>query len=93
MPNIFYKRLLLWASLTFFYDRICSVETKNVTLQFKILIVIVMAKPIAPTPVLKGQAAVDFVSELLQNKKASATEKARVKAGADRIQAMLTFSM
>ena len=52
-----------------------------------------MAKPIAPTPVLKGQAAVDFVSELLQNKKASTTEKARVEAGADRIQAMLTFTM
>lgn len=52
-----------------------------------------MAKPIAPTPVLKGQAAVDFVSELLQNKKATVEEAARVKAGADRIQAMLTFAI
>ena len=54
---------------------------------------IVMAKPIAPTPVLKGQAAVDFVEELSKNKKASEEETARVKAGADRIQAMLTFTM
>ena len=30
-----------------------------------------MAKPIAPTPVLKGQAAIDFIQELSQNKKAS----------------------
>ena len=52
-----------------------------------------MAKPIAPTPVLKGQAAVDFVKELSKNKKASKEERARVKAGADRIEAMLTFTM
>ena len=56
-------------------------------------LLIVMAKPIAPTPVLKGQAAVDFVEELSKNKKASEEETARVKAGADRIQAMLTFTM
>lgn len=53
----------------------------------------IMAKPIAPTPVLKGQAAVDFVKELLMDKKASKEEAARVKAGADRIEAMLTFAM
>lgn len=57
------------------------------------LVIINMAKPIAPTPVLKGQAAVDFVKELLMNKKASKEEAARVKAGADRIEAMLTFAM
>lgn len=52
-----------------------------------------MAKPIAPTPVLKGQAAVDFVVELSKEKKVSKEEAARVKAGADRIEAMLTFAI
>ena len=51
-----------------------------------------MAKPIAPTPPLKGQAAVDFVEEINKNKKASATEKSSVKEGASRIKAMLTFT-
>lgn len=50
-----------------------------------------MAKPIAPTPVLKGQAAIDFIKELSKNKKASQEETVRVNKGADRIQAMLTF--
>ena len=52
----------------------------------------IMAKPIAPTPVLKGQAAIDFVQELSQNKKASEEETMRVRKGAERIEAMLTFS-
>lgn len=52
-----------------------------------------MAKPIAPTPVLKGQAAVDFVTELSKNRKVSKEGAARVKAGADRIEAMLTFAI
>ena len=52
-----------------------------------------MAKPIAPTPVLKGQAAVDFIKELSMDRKASEEEIARVNAGADRIQAMLSFTM
>ena len=51
-----------------------------------------MAKPIAPTPPLKGQAAIDFVEEINKNKKASATEKSSVKEGASRIKAMLTFT-
>lgn len=51
-----------------------------------------MAKPIAPTPVLKGQAAIDFIQELSQNRKVSEEEAIRVKKGVDRIQAMLTFS-
>lgn len=51
-----------------------------------------MAKPIAPTPVLKGQAAIDFIQELSQNKKASEKEIRRVNQGAERIKAMLTFS-
>ena len=52
-----------------------------------------MAKPIAPTPVLKGQAAIDFIKELSKNKKASVEDALRVKRGADRIQAMLTFNI
>lgn len=51
-----------------------------------------MAKPIAPTPPLKGQAALDFIAELTKNKKASSNEKKKVKEGAERIKAMLTFS-
>lgn len=52
-----------------------------------------MAKPIAPTPVLKGQAAVDFIAELSKNKKAHENETKQVKDGAARIQAMLTFAI
>ena len=51
-----------------------------------------MAKPIAPTPVLKGQAAIDFIQELSQNKKASEEETIRINTGAERINAMLSFS-
>lgn len=50
-----------------------------------------MAKPIAPTPPLHGQAAVDFFTEMEKQKKASKEERAKVKAGADRIRKMLTF--
>ena len=49
-----------------------------------------MAKPIAATPVLKGEAAIEFIAELSKNKKASQEEIARIKKGADRIQTMLT---
>ena len=52
----------------------------------------IMAKPIAPTPPLTGQAAVDFFAEMEQQKKATSAERARVKAGADRIKKMLTFN-
>ena len=51
-----------------------------------------MAKPIAPTPPLKGQAALDFIAELNKNKKASSTEIQKVKNGAERIKSMLTFT-
>ena len=51
-----------------------------------------MAKPIAPTPPLTGQAAIDFFTEMEQQKKASSAERARVKAGAERIKKMLTFN-
>lgn len=52
----------------------------------------IMAKPIAPTPPLTGQAAVDFFAEMEQQKKATTAERARVKAGAERIKKMLTFN-
>ena len=52
----------------------------------------IMAKPIAPTPPLTGQAAVDFFTEMEQQKKATSAERARVKAGAERIKKMLTFN-
>ena len=55
-------------------------------------IITIMAKPIAPTPVLKGQAAIDFIQELSQNKKASEEETIRINKGAERINAMLSFS-
>ena len=51
-----------------------------------------MAKPIAQTPVLKGHAAIDFIQELSQNKKASEEETIRINKGAERINAMLSFS-
>lgn len=53
--------------------------------------IVIMARPIASTPPLKGQAAIDVITELEKNKKASSEEKKRVKAGAERIKAMLTF--
>lgn len=50
-----------------------------------------MATPIAPTPPLTGQAAVDFFVEMEQQKKATTAERARVKTGSERIKKMLTF--
>ncbi len=50
-----------------------------------------MAKPITSTPPLKGQVAIDFITEVSKNKKATPAEKARVKEGAMRIKAILTF--
>ena len=51
-----------------------------------------MAKHIVPTPVLKGQAAIDFLQELSLNKKASEEEIMCVRKGSECIEAMLTFS-
>lgn len=51
-----------------------------------------MAKPITPTPPLKGQAAIDFFIEISKKKKATPAEKAKVKEGAMRIKALLTFN-
>ena len=47
---------------------------------------------ITPTPSLKGQAAIDFITEINKKKKATAAEKAKMKEGAMRIKAMLTFN-
>ena len=52
-----------------------------------------MAKPIEPTPVLKGDDAFEFVAEMEKQKKASAEEKARVAKGASFIQSLLTTSL
>ena len=51
-----------------------------------------MAKPIEPTPVLKGDDAHDFVAEMEKQEKASAEEKARVEKGASFIRSLLTFT-
>ncbi len=51
-----------------------------------------MAKPIAPTPPLKGKAAVEFFAEMERQEKATPAERSRVKAGAERIRKMLTFN-
>ena len=53
---------------------------------------VIMAKPIEPTPVLKGDDAFEFVAEMEKQKKASAEEKARVAKGASFIQSLLTFT-
>lgn len=51
-----------------------------------------MARPIAPTPPLSGNAALEFVSNILKNTSAPAEERARVREGASRISSMLTFN-
>ena len=50
-----------------------------------------MAKPIAPTPALSGQAAIDFFSEMERANKLSDAEKESFRKGAERIKSMLTF--
>ena len=52
----------------------------------------IMAKPIEPTPVLKGDDAYNFVAEMEKHVKASSEEKARVAKGASFIQSLLTFT-
>ena len=51
-----------------------------------------MAKPIEATPVLEGNDAIAFLAEMEKQERASAEEKKRVKADADIIRAMLTFT-
>ena len=50
-----------------------------------------MAKPIEATPVLKGDDAFDFVSEMENCTKASEEEKESVEKGASFLESMLTF--
>ena len=52
----------------------------------------IMAKPIEATPVLEGNDAIAFLAEMEKQERASAEEKKRVKADADIIRAMLTFT-
>ena len=51
-----------------------------------------MAKPIEPTPVLKGDDAYEFVAEMEKQGEASAEEKERVAKGASFMQSLLTFT-
>ena len=53
---------------------------------------VVMAKQIEPTPVLKGDDAFEFVAEMDKERKAFDEEKERVRKGASFIQSLLTFS-
>ena len=50
-----------------------------------------MARQIKPTPVLKGEDAVNFLSKIEQRKKASKEELERMNAGFQRINKMITF--
>lgn len=50
-----------------------------------------MARQIAPTPPLTGQAAVDFITEYEKHDKASEEEKIKTIEGYERIKSMLTF--
>lgn len=51
-----------------------------------------MARPIAPTPPLSGNAALEFVTNMLTSTSAPAEERDRVRDGASRISSMLTFN-
>ena len=51
-----------------------------------------MAKPIEATPGLEGADALAFFAEMEKNEKVSDEEKKRIKADADIIRSMLTFS-
>lgn len=51
-----------------------------------------MAKPIEATPVLEGADALAFFAEMEKNEKVSDEERKRIKADADIIRSMLTFS-
>ncbi|MCQ2232676.1 MAG: hypothetical protein MJZ30_12590 [Paludibacteraceae bacterium] len=51
-----------------------------------------MANPITPTPELHGQVALDFITEIEKNVKASEEEKKRVKEEAEIVKSWLTFN-
>ena len=50
-----------------------------------------MARQIKPTPVLKGEDAVNFIYKIEQRKKASKEEMERMNEGFQRINKMMTF--
>lgn len=50
-----------------------------------------MARQIKPTPVLRGEDAVNFLSKIEQRKKASKEELERMNTGFQRINKMITF--
>ena len=52
-----------------------------------------MATPIAPTPPLTGQDAINFLIELEKNEKASPEEIEAVKQGAERIMKLIDFDL
>lgn len=51
-----------------------------------------MAKPITSTLPLKGQAAIDFITEISKKKKTTPAKKAKVKEGTMHIKALLAFN-
>lgn len=51
-----------------------------------------MATPIAPTPELHGQAAIDFFTYLETRPKATEEEKKRIKENAEKLKKCLTFN-
>ena len=50
-----------------------------------------MARQIKPTPVLKGEDAVNFIYKIEPRKKASKEELERMNEGFQRINKMMTF--
>ncbi|MBR3798920.1 MAG: hypothetical protein IKK36_08415 [Bacteroidales bacterium] len=51
-----------------------------------------MARPIEATPVLEGNDALAFIAEMEKAEKVSNEEKRQIKADADILRAMLTFT-
>ncbi len=47
-----------------------------------------MARPIAPTPILSGQDAVDFITSVNNAEKVSEEERLRIFEGSKRIEKM-----
>lgn len=70
----------------------CRYKMKFVTLHKDFKTIKIMARPIAPTPTLKGKDAQAFMSAMRNVKKATLEERKKVEEGADRIKKMLTFT-
>lgn len=50
-----------------------------------------MATPIAPTPPLKGQAAIDFFTQMEKHEKESQQVKERIKKNAEKLLKSMDF--